>query len=248
MNERDSTLLNDYFNGLLSPEDARSVRDRAASDPAFGEEFTLRTEMEDFPRRAEKRKEFTATLRSVEKDFFQEGLSSESPAQRSMTAKVTRGRWLAIAAGIALLACALWFFNRPGLPDYRQYADFAPLSLTVRGVADQNKSEAEKAFVAKNYPEALAALERVLADEPANITAQLYKGICLLELDRASEARAVWKPIADGSSALRDEAGWLTALSYLKEKNYPACRQVLQSVEAGTDHYRNAQKLLEELP
>jgi hypothetical protein len=72
MNERDTTLLNDYFNGLLSPSDAQLVRDRAAAEPGFGQEFSLREEMEAFPRRAEQRKQFTDTLVSVEKDFFQE--------------------------------------------------------------------------------------------------------------------------------------------------------------------------------
>jgi len=248
MNERDSTLLNDYFNGLLSPEDAQAVRDRAASDPAFGEEFSLRLEMEDFPRRAELRKGFKDVLSTIEKDFFQENLVTEVPAQQPMTAKVNWGRWVAAAASVALLAGAYWFFTRSGVPDYRQYADYAPLSLTVRGVADQTVSEAEKAFAAKNYSQALSALERLLSMEPDHVTAKLYKGICLLELDRAAEARAVWQPIIDGQSALRGDAIWYSGLSYLKEKNYSACKQVMQSIEPGADHFEKAQELLKDLP
>jgi tetratricopeptide (TPR) repeat protein len=247
MNERDTTLLNDYFNGLLSPSDAQLVRDRAAAEPDFGQEFSLREEMEAFPRRAEQRKQFTDTLISVEKDFFQENSSEKTQPMAPMKVNVNWVRWLAAAASVAMVAAAYWFFSQSTVPEYRQYAQHDPLSLTVRGVNDQTVSEAEKAFAAADYAKALAALDQLLTSEPDNITAQQYKGICLIETNRNAEARAVLTPIANGQSALRGEANWYIALSYLKEENYTACKTALENIEPAADHYKKAQELLKEL-
>lgn len=248
MNEKDFTLLNDYFNGLLSAGDAQTVEARAATDAEFGEEFALRQDMEAYPRRAARHQEFADTLATVSTDFFQEISSETSENQPSMTARVSRTRWLmAAAAAIALVAVAVWFFTLPGTADYSQYAQHAPLSLTVRGTADQAASEAENAFNQKNYTAALAALDRLLAEQPDNLTAQLYKGISLIELNRTADARVVLGPMADGTSALRTEAMWYMALSYLKEKNAAACRAELSKIPPGDVRYEQAQELLKKL-
>ena len=247
MNEQDFTLLNDYFNELLTPSDAQQVRERAATEAVFGQEFALRQEMEAFPSRAKRRQGFTDTLVAVETEFFQENTATNTKIGSAMTAKVNWGRRLAIAASVVLVIGALWFFNKASAPEYRQYAQHDPLSITVRGVTDQDKSVAEKAFAAKDYPIALAAIERLLSADPGNITAQLYKGICQLELDQPANARGTWAPISSGASALRSEADWYIALSYLKEKNFSACKTALQKIESGADRYKDGQDLLKKL-
>ncbi len=248
MNERDTTLLNNYFNGLLSPPEAQQVRERADDDPVFGQEFTLRAEMEAYPRRATQRQAFTDTLVAVEKDFFQDTTVEKAQSTPPMTAKVNWGRWLAAAAAsLALLGGAYWFLSQSTAPEYRQYAQYAPLSLTVRGESDNTVSAAEQAFASKNYAAALAALEQLLAQDPNNITAQLYKGICLLELDRPADARTAWNPLASGTSALKSEAQWYIALSYLKAHDNVACKSALESIEPGADRYKDAQDLLKKL-
>lgn len=247
MNERDATLLHDYFNGLLTPEDAQQVRDRAATDTDFGQEFELREAMETFPTRQSKRRIFADTLTAVEKDFFQENDVEKAETTPVMTAKVHWGRWLAAAASVALLAGAYWFFSQPSLPEYRQYAHHGKLSLTVRGTANAAASDAEKAFAVPDYAAALAALNRLLAETPDDITARHYQAICLMELGRTAEARAIWEPMASGQSALRGDAQWYIALSYLKENNLAACKTALQNVEPGSDHDQDVRKMLQQL-
>lgn len=247
MNEQDIQLLDDYFNGLLSPENAQAVEMRAASDAAFGREFDLRREMEAFPRRAAKRQVFSDTLSAVGTDFFKEAELKKSVGQPPMTARMTRLRWLAAAAGLALVAIAVWFITSTGSPSYRQYAQHAPLSLTVRGAAEQSAADAEAAFNSKDYATALSALDRLLAEQPRDPTALLYKGICLIELDRTDDARTVLTPVAAGSTALLGEATWYVALSFLKDKNTAACKTELQKIAPGDARYEQAQVLLKEL-
>lgn len=245
MNEQDFALINDYFNGLLSPEQAESVRARAATDAAFGQEFELRRRMEEFPRRAVRRKALADQLAVVGAEFFREN-ESERPEQTRMTAKINWRRWMAVAASLLLLASALWFMQE-SQPSYSRYAQHAPLSLTLRGTVDQAATKAETDFNARNYASALTALDQLLAVQPDQLTARLYKGICLIELDRGAEARSVLEPLAGGTSALRAEAIWYVALSYLKEKDNANCRIALQRLREGDDHYEQAQQLLKKL-
>ncbi|HRI59244.1 MAG TPA: tetratricopeptide repeat protein [Saprospiraceae bacterium] len=247
MNEQDFSLIDNYFNGLLSPEEAQAVEARAAANPAFGQEFALRREMESFPRRAAQRQAFANTLATVEADYFQESALKALENQSRMTARVTRMRWLAAAASLALVAAAVWFFTSTGSPSYRQYAMHDEPSFTIRGAADEAATEAEKAFSEKNYAAALAALDRLLAAQPDDPTALLYKGICLIELDRLAEARALLEPMASGNTALRAEARWYIALSFLKEKNNAACRSELLKIAPGESRYEEAQGLLKKL-
>ena len=247
MNEQDFSILDNYFNGLLSPEKAQVVEARAASDAEFGQEFALRQQMEAFPRRAAQRRAFADTLTTVSADFFQEEKSEAPENQPHITAKVTRLRWLAAAASLVLAVAAVWFFTSTGAPEYRQYAQHTPLSLTPRGDADEAANEADAAFNGKNYAAALSALDRLLTQQPDNVIAQLYKGICLIELDRAAEARGLLAPMASGSSALRSEAVWYVALSFLKEKNTAACRGELSKIPSGDARYGQAQELLKKL-
>ena len=246
MNERDTILLNDYFNGLLSPPEAQQVRERAAIEPEFGEEFALREAMEAFPRQNEKRQELGRQLSNIGKDFFQasDGEQEQTP---QMSARFNWGRLLAAAASIALVATAYWFFSQPTLPEYKQYAKHDRLSLTVRGSNDTLKSEAEKAYNNQEYSRALPLLEQLLAADSSYIDVRLSQGICLMEMGKTAEARQVFEQIAQGQSALRSEAIWYIALSFLKDKNYAASKTTLQQINAGDDSYEKAQELLKKL-
>lgn len=244
MNEQDNSLLNDYFNGLLPPDDAAAVEQRAAGDPDFGQEFALRRDMQVFPRRAEERRALEALLTTVGSDHFREKDAENQPfvAQRSRNF-----RWLAAAASVALLAFALWFFTADRAPSYRQYALHEQPSFTVRGAADQAATDAEKAFAAADYAAALSALDRLAAERPGDPSVALYRGICLTELDRMAEARSALEPIAAGNSALRSEAQWYVALGYLKAGDLDACRNALAQIEAGEARYEQARELLKKL-
>ncbi|MFN0175846.1 MAG: tetratricopeptide repeat protein [Saprospiraceae bacterium] len=242
MNERDSTILDNYFNGLLAPEEARNVQARVASDPDFREEFTLREEMEAFPKKESEKNALLDLLKEVGKDYFKDEIA-ESPQIKIIRNNVRR--WIALAASVTLIAVAVWFFRKSDdTPTYQQYAQHTPLSLTVMGNTEQAKVDAETAFNLKDYSKALTALDQVLSDEPDNIKAKLSRGICLLELNRTGEARAVFEPMAAGNSALKEDAVWYVALSYLKENNLEACKAELTKIAVGEAYYAQAQEIL----
>lgn len=236
----DAMVLDNYFNGLLGPEEARAVEARVATDSVFAAAFTLRRQMEAFPRQEAERQKMLGVLQRVGAEHFQ-AQKNETPALTVVRSNVRR--WMALAASLTLIAVAVWFFTQNNAPTYVQYARHERLSLTVMGNSDQAKTDAESAFAQKDYAKALNALDQVAAAEPTNVKAGLYRGICLLELGRTQEARAVFEPLASGRSALREEAAWYTALSYLKENNLPACKVAMEKIAPGEAHYREAQEI-----
>ena len=246
MNEQDSILLDDYFNGLLTPEARQAVGERVETDPTFAEEFNLRQQMEDWPRREARRQALAGTLGTIGGGFFAQSSTGQQPRRR-LTVQVNWQRWLLAAASIAILALAVWFMSSPEPATYRQYAHYAPLALTERGTAASVASEAETAFNSDDYPQALTALDRLLAEQPGNSVARLYRGLCLLELNRPVEARSTLEPLAQGQSVLRADAIWYSALSYLLENNPEGCRQILARLSAGDDHYAQSRELLKKL-
>ncbi len=245
MNEQDSILLDDYFNGLLAPDARRAVHERVETDPAFAQEFELRQQMEDWPRRQARRQALASTLGTIGVEYFAQSSAGQQPPH--LKAQVNWQRWLLAAASVAILALAVWFISSPEPATYRQYAQYAPLALTERGTAASTAAEAETAFNAGDYTKALTTLDRLLAEQPGNSVARLYRGLCLLELSRPSEARATLEPLAQGQSVLRADAIWYSALSYLLENNPEGCRQTLSRLSAGDDHYAQSRELLKKL-
>lgn len=244
MNEQDFTLLDDYFNGLLSPEMVASVETRLQTDTEFAREFALRQKLEAFPARETKRQQMRATLRDLGAEYFAENNQTIAPPLR---AKVNYTRWFAAAAAVTLLLMAAWWLLRPSTSLYEQYASNEPLHFTERGAADTDAATAETAFNAGKYEEALSALDRMLQQKPDNLRAQLAKGICLLELNRPAEARATLHALANGSSALQQEAIWYVALSYVRENDPAQAKATLSKLAPGDPHYDTAQALLKKL-
>ena len=246
MEEQDFQVLDQYFNGLLSEAEQQAVLERAAADPAFGQEFDLRRQLEDWPRREAQRQALAAQLPALGAEFFQE----KENEQQAPGLTVQRGRrrwWLATAAVLALLVAAVWYFKVSQTSLYEQYAQYSALSFTERGDAAAAASAAETAFNARRYPEALEALDRLLAAQPDNAVAQLYRGLCLLELGRPAPAREALQPLAQGQTALRADAQWYLALSYLLENNKKGCREALQTLRPDQEHYEAAQALMRKL-
>lgn len=243
MKEQDINLLDAYFNGLLAENEAEQVRQKAAADPEFAAALQLREGMEQWLRQEPGRQAVAETLTTVGKDFFREKV--EAPPLKAVA--VNWKRALMLAASFALLLVATWYFGSPKLPAYEQYAMHTPISFTQRGDNQTLQNAAEADFSNGQYAKALTSLEALLQQNPGDLTAALYKGICLIELDRPAEARSVLQPLASGTSALRADAQWYIALSYLKEKDTARCKTVLQQIGAGMDHFEKAQELLKKL-
>jgi anti-sigma-K factor RskA len=247
MNEQDYSLLHDYFNGLLPEAEAEAVIQRTQTDAAFAEAFALQQEMEYFPRHQARREAFVNILQNIEKEYFTQGNNQQTTTQPTpvLRAKTNWNRWMAIAAVMIGVAAVIWLIRPQNKLDYARFAQHSPLAIVERGSTDNNAAQAQSTFNQGQYERALPLLDQVIAAQPGLTVAQLYKGICLIELNRAAEARQILEPIADGATALKNEGLWYVALSYLKEKDLNACRNTLQRMPPDDPRYEQARKILE---
>lgn len=244
MKDEDFDLLDAHFNGLLTPEESQALLLRSQTDKELAVELALREKMERFLRSQKEKLALSDNLNALGNEYFQTETGVNQPV---MKAEVNwRRRLMAAAAFVALLVTA-WIILRPNPLSYQQFAQHEPLHLSVRGEADVLVTEAEKAFNAGEYGRALLALDKLMTLNPDNGSARLYKGICQLELHQPEVARTTLQPLADGRSALRADALWYIALSYLQENNHQVCKTTLQQLETGDAHYKEAQQLLKKL-
>lgn len=244
MNDQDMNLLDDYLNGILPAGEATAFRQRLETEPELARELALREQMDRWLKTRPDRAALTQNLQDIGAGYFTE-TAAKAPGSRIGT--VSMGRRLLLAAAFIGVLVAAWFLLQPRDVSYEQFAMHQPLHLSERGNADVAAAEADAAFNAGDYARALPALDQLLAAEPDNGTARLYRGICLLELKRPAEARVALEPLATGQSALRADGIWYTALGYLQEKDMQRCKQYLQQLETGDAHFKEAQVLLKKI-
>ncbi len=242
MNEEEKyELFDSYLQKELSEQDRLNFESQLAADANLREELEV----------------FTAITGHLEgklaidpqRQALLDSLTSLSQqAQEQKETKVIRFKpWkFAVAASIVLLA-GVFVFNQFSNPSYNDFYEPQTISLVERGDTDENLIAAEKAFNAKDYEEALRNFDKVLVTEEGNTEIQFYKGIALLELDKFQEAEALFEVISKGNSIFKHQAQWQWALSKLKQKDYEACKKLLQDIPADAEVYEKAQKLLRKL-
>lgn len=228
-----------YVAGEMEGEELRAFEEKLKSDPELKEKTALfRSVSSSLANRfqhEEKEKELTSNLAMLAQEHIIE-------------AKPARFKWYALAAAASVVLCAVIFYTtQTSNPEYDRYASFEPLALVERGETDSLKVQAQKKFNEKKYTEALPFINAVLQQEPKNADLKIYKAIILVELDQYREADALLDSIRTIPSVYQDKAQWIRALSALKQKEYEACRTLLMEIGPEDDHYKEAQRLLDDL-
>ncbi|MFK8104998.1 MAG: tetratricopeptide repeat protein [Saprospiraceae bacterium] len=250
MENKDNDLIEAYFDGRLDASQQATVELRVAKEEGFAAAFEQRKEMQTYLKNIAKQEKLEQQLDQIGQPYFQGEtakvvpLKKEKPNQ-SRLAMLTA---LVTAAAVAFLLILFNPFKQASL--YEQYALHEPLNLTEKSATDdQLAAKAEIAFNEKQYPAAVTALEAYLAQNPTAIKASLFKAIALLETGQFTESRAILTRLSKGKTALKVEAQWYLALSYLKVEEIAATRKLLAEIpESDAYWYNKAQKLLKELP
>lgn len=74
-----------------------------------------------------------------------------------------------------------------------------------------------------------------------------FYGVSLLEESHYIKAEAVFDELKAGTSVYKDKAVWYLALSKLKQKEYKACKEILQTISQDYEDYDDVQDLLNDL-
>lgn len=242
MEGADYVLFEKYLSGNMSPREKTSFRQRLNTDKDFAESFASYQQITDFLQRefaAEEEEEaFKSNVSDISASYFQK--ESENRGGLSW--------WKWLAAACVLFAVSLYFFQKPGLPAYDDFADIQPISLAVRGENNALTLKAESAFNSGRYEAAATYFAELLGINNDYTELRVYQAIALIETDEFEEADIILDNLIRSQTPFQYEAIWYKALGKLKQKEYDACKELLSSIPSRASQYTKAQKLLDKLP
>jgi tetratricopeptide (TPR) repeat protein len=244
MESEDNNLFVAYIEKTLDDSEREAFERRLTQESAFAEEFD---EFKDIyvvieNRFSSQRASVLKTLKNADVNF-RTNEETKHPEKKIIAFKPWK---YGIAASI-LLAIGLFLFNSFSKPTYSEYASHDIISLTLRGETDEITKNAETAFNAEKYNEAVNYFDQLLKETPENISYQYYKAIALIELNKYEEADNLLQRITKSNSVYATKATWQMALSNLKQKRYDEVKKILTTIPLNAPEYAKAQKLLSDL-
>ena len=246
MEELKYITFENYLKNELTETERIAFETKLQSDADFKQEFeiykALDTSLSSKFKNEASEQELRTTLTNLGNQFIKE---EKLTKKKSKVISLFNYKKLLVAASIALLIGFFIFKN--GNPVYSDFSNHSNLELVVRGDSNETILKAQDAFNNKNYKTAFAQLTVLEAEFPNDIEIQLYKGICLLELNKFSQAETIFDTISSGNSAFSTKATWYKALSLLKQEQFDACKEVLKTIPESAEEYELAKKVLKKL-
>ena len=244
MQKQDYILFDAYLSGSLNAETIQAFEDRLTSDAEFKRDFDDFQRAESFLEHKfdneAQTQSFKDNLEQISLGYFDKKVEPKGKVIR------IKPWYYSVAAAVILLfgvVIAEQFSN----PTYDDFADYGTISLTVRGGENNLQTKAEKAFNNKDYTDAEKYLSQLLKEDRDNIELELYKAICLVELNKYYEADVLYQNIIQSPSVYRSKAKWYLALSKLKQKQKAETIEVLKSISEDAEDFNRAQELLRKL-
>jgi hypothetical protein len=253
MKEFDHDIITRYLDGEMNAEEMKAFETKMQEDADLQNEVeltrdvqaTLKTKLHP----GENEVALRSSLNKMNTEFF-----NNKTAQAKIIPLSTR-RWMTAVAAVFIMAIVLTVWQPWKKEDlYRQYASIQMPGIAQRGAAtDSLLKQAVENFNNKKFAEAIPAFETVLKDSaqhPAgaqNSFVQYYYAIALLQHGDIERSRAQLTELYNGTSLFKYDAAFYMALSYLKEKNKPVCKDWLNKIPADAGPYSKAQELLKKL-
>lgn len=175
--------------------------------------------------------------------------------RNQQSAKIRPINWkrgLAIAASVALLVFAYFFYTNPASNDamYANYYETYNISAGSRSDnMGQEISAATSAYKAKNYQQALTQFEAIYA-ATQDTKWLLAQGLSQMELQQFDAALNSFQPLIQQKDPLYlEQALWYAALCHLKNSNTAQSQALLEQLLAQPSSFQatEAEALLKEL-
>ncbi|UMB59277.1 tetratricopeptide repeat protein [Lutibacter sp. A80] len=245
MDELKYIEFENYLKNKLSQTEKVAFEAKLQSNADLKQEFKIYKALETSLSSKFENEKGEQELRNTLTNLGNQFIKTEKAKKESKVISLFNYKKLLVAASIALLIGFFIFKN--GNPAYSDFANHSNLEFTVRGDNNTTIKTAETAFNTKNYTTAFAQLTVLEKEFPNNVEIQLYKAICLLELDKFSQAETIFEKISTGNSAYSTKATWYKALSLLKQEKFEACKSTLKTIPESAEEYEIAKKLLNKL-
>lgn len=243
MDEKTTTLFEDYISGNLSEVEVTDLEQRLDTDSELAASFLTFTHLSAHldNEYSQEREQFKNTTSNVDSSF-----RMDTAALRKVP-KIRRLTFIkyAIAASVVLFFGVLYALQWNTV-SYDDYAFDETISLVERGGANTAFAKAENAFNTGKYDEAIRNFDIILADGQ-NAEVSYYKGIALTEINNFKESEAIFKMLENGTSAFKFKAQFYRALSYLKQDKKAAAITAFKQIPKEAVMYAKAQEILKKL-
>ena len=241
MNEERYILFDQYLQGEMTVEERNSFEKQLSEEPEVASAFeafkTANRHLEAKFGYEQERAAFKKNLRHISDMHFDKKKKNKTLSLKPW--------YYAVAASIAILI-GLFYFNYDSNPVFEDFNHPEQASFTERGDKEVTLKEAEVAFNARKYKEAILLFE-VILKENKTPEIQYFYGVSLLEDNQLEKAETVFNELKSGTSVYKDKALWNLALLKLKQKDYVACKENLEAISQDYEGYDDVQELLNEL-
>jgi len=232
--------IQDYLDGLLTPEERRVFEQELQRNVALREETNHQRELHAIigkhQRAAEGLPALQETLRQVSDNHF---------ASRPALKKRRMITWLIPMAAAACLLVAFNFFGW-FTTDFNQLPEMS-LAVTRGNASDTDYEEAARAFNAADYDSSAELLAALVQRDTTVIRYRFFLGLSHIGQQDYHRAAAQLRPIADGPSVFADDARYFTAVALWHIGNEQQAANYAKQVTVSSPYYEKAEKLLRKL-
>lgn len=235
------TTFEAYLDDELSAEERQDFERQLLADPSLKKEFEEYAAMRQRYRHSLANEaadeKLRASLEDLGREFFPPSRQPKAP----------RRIWLLVTGLAAACVILMMLFYRPK-DLFHQYFQPPLAAFTEKGNGEAGLlQQAERAFNAGDYARAGQYFDAVLTENPGDLQATFYRGLSHLGAGDPAAARGMLEPLALGASAFAEDAQWFLALSYLREKDYAACRSELANIPQNSRWWEKAEALKQSL-
>jgi hypothetical protein len=247
MKEFDYDMINRYLDGEMNAEELKAFKLQMQQDVDLKQEVELTGDVLSTLKIKLHPGENEIALQNSLKKMNGEYFSKKNKDAEIIT--FSKIKWKVAAAAVLIMALLLTVWQPWKKEDlYQQYAAIQMPAIAERGATNANllKSAVEN-FNNKKFAKAIPVFETVLKDNSQNTFVQYYYAIALLQNNNIEKARVQFAELYNGESIFKNDAAFYMALSYLKEKNNPVCKEWLNKIPPGNATWFKAQDLLKKL-
>lgn len=240
MNEEQYLLFENYLNNYLNFEDKENFENDLKSNQQLASAFevykNLNTHLQQKFENENQLNDFKANLESAKK------LMNKKETKIFSIKTI----YYAIAACFALVFGLIIYNSNQSDPTFIDYYQKQNANFTERGDVIKTLKQAQDAFNKDDYKLAASLFETILKTYPRP-EIEFFYGISLMQINKFYESEMVFDRLIKGNSVYKNNAIWNLALLKLKQKDFVACKEVLQSIPKDYEDYGKVEDLLDHL-
>lgn len=241
------TTIEKFINGELYGQELDEFEKKLQSDPSLAEEVKLfkqaKESLSDHFTHQEEESALNASLSEISPAYFKE-------KNKQATIIPLIKKYGLATAGIAAAVAILIIFNPLQASLYDRFAEFPTAAFIEQGGSEEAELvPAQQAFNREDYEVARELFQQYLGQEnnKDDVEIQLYLGLCHLALEDFTSATEVFQSIHSGSSTYKNEGTWYLAMTFIRQKEWRKCRELLEQIPEGSSRKSKAQRLLKKI-